>query len=248
MARRSASPRTSWLSRWKASRCWTERSRRCQSSMTVIVVGAVREVARPVIFTSEDPPGGGTGGCTGRRRHVERWTSRVTRSSRCPRMHRLRGQAASILLSRLESEPNTEAVVGVDASGREQPLQLALRPAAAEALVAAAGPSGAAGVSARRLLDALRPGLVSTSSRQPSSGTSTRLINCSPGSCSPQQPCHRSWIWWPSAGEAVDRPVVIAIDGPKLLGQVDLGGRGRPSIRWLDPGGRRLLSGHPAEA
>ncbi len=45
--------------------------------------------------------------------------------------------------------------------GREQPLQLALRPAAAEALVTAAGPGGAAGVSARRLLDALRPGLVS---------------------------------------------------------------------------------------
>ena len=72
----------------------------------------------------------------------------------------LGGQAAGTLLRRLESEPRTEAVVGVDADGREQPLQLALRPPAARALVAAAGPGGAAGVSARRLLDARRPGLL----------------------------------------------------------------------------------------
>jgi molybdenum cofactor guanylyltransferase len=94
----------------------------------VVVVGPVRQVPRPVIFTSEDPPG---------------------------------GQAASTLLGRLEDEPSTAAAVGIDVYGREQPLQLALRPAAARALLAGAGPGGAAGVSARRLLDALRPGLMS---------------------------------------------------------------------------------------
>jgi uridine kinase len=73
----------------------------------------------------------------------------------------LGGQAASTLLNRLEDEPSAQAAVGVDVYGREQPLQLALRPAAARALLAAAGPGGVAGVSARRLLDALRPGLVS---------------------------------------------------------------------------------------
>jgi hypothetical protein len=70
---------------------------------------------------------------------------------------RLAGQAAGMLLSRLDSEPNIEAVVARDAAGHEQPLQLALRRAAAEKLLAAAGPRGAAGISARRLLDALRP-------------------------------------------------------------------------------------------
>ena len=49
------------------------------------------------------------------------------------------------LLRRLEDDPTIEAVVGIDSSGREQPLQLALQPAAAGALVKTAGPGGAAG-------------------------------------------------------------------------------------------------------
>ena len=52
----------------------------------------------------------------------------------------LGGQAASILLSRLEDEPSAEAVVGVDAHGREQPLQLALRPAAARGIAGSRRP------------------------------------------------------------------------------------------------------------
>ena len=171
----------------------------------------------------------------------------MTRSSRCPGTHRLPVRLQARLLSRLESEPNIEAVVGIDPAGHEQPLQLALRRAAAEALVAAAGPSGAAGVSARRLLDALRPGLVSHELGPAElwdidtpdqllawrlQVLSSRFIDLESGGRAPEgsrpsgRHCHRR---------------------AQLLGQVDLGGRHRPSIGWLNPGGRRLLSGHPAE-
>ena len=61
-----------------------------------------------------------------------------------------------VLLSALQSS-TAWAVVAVDRSGRAQPLQLALRPPAAKALIAAAGKSGAAGQSARRLVDRLSP-------------------------------------------------------------------------------------------
>jgi molybdopterin-guanine dinucleotide biosynthesis protein A/uridine kinase len=125
----------------------------------VVVVGSERHVDRPVIFTSEDPPGGGpaAGLVAGLRKALAESADVVLVM---PADAPLAGAAATTLLTRLEKEPSAQAVVGVDAHGREQPLQLALRPAAAEALVAAAGPRGAAGVSARRLLDALRPGLI----------------------------------------------------------------------------------------
>ena len=125
----------------------------------IVVVGAVREVVRPVIFTSENPAGGGPAAAlvAGLRRALAESSDAVVV---LPADAPLGGQAAGTLLRRLEGETSAEAVVGVDAAGREQPLQLALLPPAAEALVAAAGPGGAAGVSARRLLDALRPGLV----------------------------------------------------------------------------------------
>lgn len=67
------------------------------------------------------------------------------------------GPAAAELLSRLRQDAALAAVIGVDREGREQPLQLALRPSAARALVEAAGPGGGAGQSARRLLSALEP-------------------------------------------------------------------------------------------
>jgi molybdenum cofactor guanylyltransferase len=125
----------------------------------VVVVGSVRDVDLPVIFTREDPPGGGPAAAMiagVRRALAESADVIVVLPADAP----LAGQAARTLLNRLEDGWSTLAVVGVDAHGREQPLQLALRPAAAEALLTAAGPGGAAGVSARRLLDALRPGLV----------------------------------------------------------------------------------------
>jgi molybdenum cofactor guanylyltransferase len=186
--------------------------------IAVVVVGAVRKVARPVIFTSEDPPGGGPAAALVagvRRALAEPSDAIVTLPADAP----LGGQAAATLLSRLEDEPSAEAVVGVDTHGREQPLQLALRLAAAEALVEAAGPGGAAGVSARRLLDALRPGLI-TQELPPAElwdiDTPEQLL-----------------VWQLRSSAAVssilelaaerqariDRPVVIAIDGASCAGK-----------------------------
>ena len=185
---------------------------------TVIVVGAAREVIRQVIFTSEEPAGGGPAAAlvAGLRRALEEsGDAIVTLPGDAP----LAGKAAAILLSRLEGEPNAEAVVGVDASGREQPLQLALRPAAARNVVETAGPSGAAGVSARGLLDTLRPGLA-TQRLEPAElwdiDTRDQLL---------------AWRLQSSAAvssildlvaeraKTTDRPVVIAIDGPSSSGK-----------------------------
>lgn len=184
---------------------------------TVIVVGAIREVTRPVIFVSEEPPGGGPAAAlvAGLRRALEEsGDAIVTLPGDAP----LAGQAAGLLLSRLE-EQGVDAVVGIDATGHEQPLQLALRPAAARTLVAAAGPRGAAGISARRLLDSLRPGLV-TQRLAPAElwdiDTPDQLL---------------AWRLQSSAAvssilnlaaerrKGVDRPVVIAIDGPSCSGK-----------------------------
>jgi len=185
---------------------------------TVIVVGAAREVIRPVIFTSEEPAGGGPAAAlvAGLRRALEEsGDAIVTLPGDAP----LAGKAASILLSRLESEPSAEAVVGVDASGREQPLQLALRPAAARNVVETAGPSGAAGLSARRLLDALQPGLV-TQRLEPAElwdiDTRDQLL-----AWRLQSSAAVSSILDLVAGRAktTDRPVVIAIDGPSSSGK-----------------------------
>jgi molybdenum cofactor guanylyltransferase len=186
--------------------------------MAIVVVGAVRKVARPVIFTSEDPPGGGPAAALVagvRRALAEPSDAIVTLPADAP----FGGQAAGTLLSRLDDEPSTRAVVGVDAHGREQPLQLTLRPAAAGALVAAAGPGGAAGVSARRLLDALRPGLVGQ--------------ELAPAELWDIDTADQLLAWQLQSSAAVssileliaerqariDRPVVIAIDGPSCAGK-----------------------------
>ncbi|HJY43192.1 MAG TPA: NTP transferase domain-containing protein [Propionibacteriaceae bacterium] len=185
----------------------------------VVVVGSMRQVTRRVIFTSEDPPGGGPAAAMiagVRRALAESADVIVVLPADAP----LGGQAARTLLGRLEDEPSAQAVVGVDAHGREQPLQLALRPAAAEALLTAAGPGGAAGVSARRLLDVLRPGLV-TQELAPAElwdiDTADQLL-----------------VWRLRSSAAVlsimdvvterqagasGSPVVIAIDGPSCAGK-----------------------------
>jgi molybdenum cofactor guanylyltransferase len=183
----------------------------------VIVVGPFRNVARPVIFTSEEPAGGGPAAAlvAGLRRALdESGDAIVTLPGDAP----LAGQAAGLLLSSLE-EQGIDAVVGIDAAGHEQPLQLALRPAAARTLVASAGPGGAAGVSAQRLLDALRPGLV----KQRLAPAELWDIDT-----------HDQLLAWrlqssiavssildlaAERGKRIDRPVVIAIDGPSCAGK-----------------------------
>jgi molybdenum cofactor guanylyltransferase len=185
---------------------------------TVIVVGAIREVIRPVIFASEEPPGGGPAAAlvAGLRRALDESNDAiVTLPGDAP----LAGQAAGTLLSRLGSEPNIEAVVAIDSAGHEQPLQLALRRAAAEKLLAAAGPSGAAGVSARRLLDALRPGLVShdlSSAELWDIDTPDQLLAWRLRS-SPTVELILDAVAERRA--ALDRPIVIAIDGPSCAGK-----------------------------
>jgi molybdenum cofactor guanylyltransferase len=187
----------------------------------VVVVGALRRVARPVIFTSEDPPGGGPAAAmiAGVRRALAESAGVIVV---LPADAPLGGQAASTLLRRLEDEPSAQAVVGIDVYGREQPLQLALRPAAARALLAAAGPHGAAGVSARRLLDVLRLGLVSQELvpaelwdiDTPDQLIAWRLRSSLAVSSILDLAIERQ----PAAG----RPVVIAIDGPSCAGKSTL--------------------------
>jgi molybdopterin-guanine dinucleotide biosynthesis protein A len=67
------------------------------------------------------------------------------------------GAAAMILLLALQADPEASIVMATDAAGREQPLQLALRPAGAAALIAAAGEAKGASQSARGLLGRLQP-------------------------------------------------------------------------------------------
>ena len=184
----------------------------------VVVVGPVRQVPRPVIFTSEDPPGGGPAAAmiAGLRRALAESADVIVV---LPADAPLGGQAASTLLGRLEDEPSTPAAVGIDVYGREQPLQLALRPAAARALLAGAGPGGAAGVSARRLLDALRPGLMSQELApaelwdidSPDQLIAWRLCSSSAVSSILELAIERR----PRA----ERPVVLAIDGPSCAGK-----------------------------
>ena len=151
--------------------------------------------------------------------YVERWTSRVTPSSRCLGTHRLpvRLQAfcsAAWRVSRASrrSSASMQQVTSSRCSLRCGRLRLAT-------LVEAAGPSGAAGLSARRLLDALRPGLV-TQRLEPAElwdiDTRDQLL---------------AWRLQSSAAvssildlvaeraKTTDRPVVIAIDGPSCSGK-----------------------------
>jgi uridine kinase len=111
---------------------------------------------RPATFVREDPAGGGPAAAlvTGLRCALRTPVDAIVVF---PADAPLGGRAALILLQHLADRPDVGAVVGSDAEGREQPLQLALRPEAAAALVRAAGPTAGSGASARRLLHTLEP-------------------------------------------------------------------------------------------
>ncbi len=124
--------------------------------VTVIIVGPERTVHRPVLFVREEPVGGGpAAGLIAGLRQASR--TPVDAIAVFPADAPLGGRSALTLLQRLAAEPAAWAVVGSDEQGLEQPLHLALRPAAAAALVEAAGPSAGAGASARGLLSRLNP-------------------------------------------------------------------------------------------
>jgi molybdopterin-guanine dinucleotide biosynthesis protein A len=123
--------------------------------LEVVVVGPERPTVRAVGFVREDPPGGGPAAAlvTGLRFALAQGAEVIAvLPADAPRA----GQAAVQLVDHLRGHAHLTAVVGVDAEGREQPLQLALSASAARRLVAAA-PDGGHGASARALLRSLDP-------------------------------------------------------------------------------------------
>ena len=121
----------------------------------VAVVGPERPLSRAVTFLREDPPGGGpaAGLITGLRWALGRHASVI---ATLPGDAPAGGLAAMRLVDAVvNAGASTEAVVAVDAEGREQVLQLALRPSIARALIELAGPGAGHGESVRRLLHRL---------------------------------------------------------------------------------------------
>ncbi|HEU5484481.1 MAG TPA: NTP transferase domain-containing protein [Microlunatus sp.] len=121
----------------------------------IAVVGSRRDLDRSVTFLREEPAGGGpaAGLVTGLRWALDHGAELVVT---LPGDAPAAGRAASALAAVLPSDARA-AVVGVDPEGRDQVLQLALRPEAARALIALAGPQGGHGQSVRRLVLALDP-------------------------------------------------------------------------------------------
>jgi molybdopterin-guanine dinucleotide biosynthesis protein A/uridine kinase len=125
------------------------------SDAQLIIVGPEREVGRPAVFTREKPHGSGPAAAmiAGLRLAISSHTDAIVV---LPGDAPTAGRAAMALVSVLRSS-GAAAVLAVDGSGRAQPLQLALRPPAATALIAAAGDLAGAGESARILVDRLNP-------------------------------------------------------------------------------------------
>lgn len=121
----------------------------------VALVGPQRVVSRPVTTVAEDPPGGGpaaglVAGLT--------WALGLDASVivTLPGDAPAGGRAAQRLVAELD-RTGAEAVVGVDGAGRDQVLQLALRPGAARRLVELAGPGRGRDASVRGLVEQLGP-------------------------------------------------------------------------------------------
>lgn len=125
----------------------------------LVLVGPVRAELRTddsITYVREDPPGGGPAAAMVAGLLV------VTAAAHpddlvlvLPGDAPAAGPAASELLAALIADRASGAVVAIGPDGREQPLQLALRPAAANRLIEAAGESRGAGWSARALISAL---------------------------------------------------------------------------------------------
>ena len=126
------------------------------ADVDVIVVGPERATTRPVRFVRESPAEGGPAAAlvAGLRAALSVAEQPI---AVLPADAPQAAAGAVVLIQRLTEPAPVWAVVAVDADGREQPLQLALEPGAARALIANAGPQAAAGASARRLLHTLVP-------------------------------------------------------------------------------------------
>ncbi len=128
------------------------------ADVDLIIVGPEREIVRPARFAREDPPGGGPAAAmiAGLRIALSGPVEAVVVfPADAPRG----GESAALLLGRLRAH-GAYAVVGVDRSGRDQPLQLALCREAAKSLVTRAGSRAGAGESARTLVSWLEPAVL----------------------------------------------------------------------------------------
>jgi molybdopterin-guanine dinucleotide biosynthesis protein A len=187
---------------------------------SIIVVGPERPLERTALFVREDPPGSGPGAAivAGLREALANDAEViVVLPGDAPHA----GHAAGLLLQVLLSSPSLAAVVGTDAAGIEQPLQLALRRTAAVDLVAAAGPSGGHGARARALLSQLEPPAMrwplSTVGRWDIDTPEALLAWSGRDSAAVRQIL--------AAVDALDvlrRPVVVALDGPSGAGKSTL--------------------------
>ncbi|MFD0274933.1 molybdenum cofactor guanylyltransferase [Kitasatospora sp. NPDC127111] len=125
----------------------------CVGARTTVVVGPARPTARAAVrWTREQPPGGGPVAA------VAAGLAEVTAgivlllAADLPFLdERTVGRLVTALAG---AEPDTEAVVLVDAAGRDQPLAAAYRTAALRTALAAAGDP--AGLPLRRLTGGLR--------------------------------------------------------------------------------------------
>ncbi|HYI55801.1 MAG TPA: NTP transferase domain-containing protein [Microlunatus sp.] len=124
-------------------------------AVSVAVVGPARRLGRDVTVLREDPPGGGPAAAliTGLGWAL---TTEVEAVVTLPGDAPGGGRAAMLLLTELE-RGQRDIVVGIDGSGRDQVLQLALRPAAARLLIGLAGPHRGHDQSVRRLVTAAGP-------------------------------------------------------------------------------------------
>jgi molybdenum cofactor guanylyltransferase len=130
----------------------------------VAVVGPSRPLSRSVTVLREEPAGGGpaAGLVTGL---IWALGTRAPAVVTLPGDAPAGGRAAVLLLAELDRR-GWDAVVGVDGSGRDQVLQLALRPAAARRLIEVAGPDRGHDQSVRRLVAALAPARLTLSEEQ----------------------------------------------------------------------------------
>lgn len=126
------------------------------SDWSIYLVGPPRVTEREVVAVREEPPGGGptAGLIAGLRAALADGAELLVV---LPGDAPLAGMAARSMHERLRVSPEVQVLIGVTPDGRQQPLQLALRRAGAEQLIALAGPEAGSGASARRLVRALDP-------------------------------------------------------------------------------------------
>ena len=179
-------------------------------------------------WVREDPPGGGPAAAiiTGLRAALDAATQAepvdaiVVLPGDAPNA----GWAACQLLAQLLAR-GVDAVVGLDPSGREQPLQLALRPVAARALVAAAGPSAGSGASARALVARLDPPPLR---HELSAGeafdidTPDQLVAWQGRDAAPVRQVLAALADLRSRAPEAEHPLVLALDGPSGTGKSTL--------------------------